>query len=359
MKVAQIRGVAAYLPEGRLDNKELAQVFSNWTEEKIKRKIGIASRPIAAKDETAVDMGVAACERLFASGIAERDSVDFLVLCTQSPDYFLPTSACLLQHRLGLKSSCGAFDINLGCSGYVYGLGVCKGLIESGVARNVLFVTSETYSKYINERDRVTRPLFGDGATATLLEAADVDAETNDALGDAPGIGPFEYGADGSGANMLIVEAGASRLPSSPETAVAYSDSQAGYRSKDQLFMNGAGIFTFSIDVIPPLVSRLERLAADRGASVDAYIFHQANKFMLDRLREECGNLDPAKFFNNIMTRGNTVSSSIPIAIIDASRDGLVHPGSRALLVGFGVGLSWGACFARFPENFRVAPLED
>ena len=95
------------------------------------------------------------------------------------------------------------------------------------------------------------------------------------------------------------------------------------------------------------------------GASVDAYIFHQANKFMLDRLREECGNLDPAKFFNNIMTRGNTVSSSIPIAIIDASRDGLVHPGSRALLVGFGVGLSWGACFARFPENFRVAPLED
>ncbi|MBR4752565.1 MAG: ketoacyl-ACP synthase III [Thermoguttaceae bacterium] len=359
MKVAQIRGIAAYLPEGRLDNKELAQIFSNWTEEKIKRKIGIETRPIAAEGETAVDLGVAAGERLLASGVVERDEIDFVVLCTQSPDYFLPSSACLIQSRLGLKTGCGAFDINLGCSGYVYGLGVCKGLIESGIARKVLFITAETYSKYINEKDRVTRPLFGDGATATLLEAADLDVATSDALSGAPAIGPFEYGTDGNGANMLIVEAGASRLPASPETSVAYSDSQAGYRSKEQLFMNGAGIFTFSIDVVPPLVKRCEQIAADAGMSIDAYIFHQANRFMLDRLREECGGLDERKFFNSLLTRGNTVSSSIPIAIIDAVRDGMVKPGSCALLVGFGVGLSWGAGFVRFPENFQVVPLED
>ncbi len=359
MKVAQIRGIAAYLPEGRLDNKELARVFSNWTEEKIKRKIGIVERPIAAEGETAVDLGVAACERLLSVGIVERDEIDFVVLCTQSPDYFLPTSACLIQRRLGLKTNCGAFDINLGCSGYVYGLGVCKGLIESGLARKVLFVTAETYSKYINEKDRATRPLFGDGATATLLEVAELDVVSSDVLSGASAIGPFEYGTDGSGANMLIVEAGASRTPSTPETSVAYADSQAGYRSRDQLFMNGAGIFTFSINVVPPLVRRCEKIASDADVTIDAYVFHQANRFMLDRLREECGDLDESKYFNNILTRGNTVSSSIPIAVIDAVRDGMIKPRSCALLVGFGVGLSWGAGFVRFPDNFQVVPLED
>ena len=359
MKVAQIRGIAAYLPGERLDNLELASIFSNWTDEKIRRKVGIATRPIAAKDETSVDMAVTACERLFASGIASRDEVDFVVLCTQSPDYLLPTSACLLQKRLGLKNNCGALDINLGCSGYVYGLGVCKGLLESGLARKALFVTAETYSKYINKKDRVTRPLFGDAATATLLEAVDFETETNDVFGGAPTIGPVEYGSDGSGAGMLIVEAGGSRLPSSPETSVEYVDSQGGCRSKEQLFMNGTGIFTFSIDVIPPLVRRNVALAKERGLEIDAFIFHQANKFMLDRLRDECGCIESSKFFNNIMTRGNTVSSSIPIAIIDSVRDGLVKPGTCAMLVGFGVGLSWGAGLVRFPENFQVVPLDD
>lgn len=359
MKNAQIRGIAAYLPEGRLENKELAQVFSNWTDEKIKRKIGIATRPIAADGETALDLGVKAAERLFDAKIARREEIDFVVFCTQSPDYFLPTSACVIQNRLGLKTACGAFDLNLGCSGYVYCLGVCKGLVESGVAKKVLLITSETYSKYINEQDRVTRPLFGDGATATLVDAEETDAQTNDVFSGKAAIGPFEYGTNGDGANMLIVEAGASRMPSTPETAIAYADSQAGYRSKEQLFMNGAGIFAFSIEVVPPLVKRMEALAKARDAQIDAYIFHQANKFMLDRLREECGDLDRDKFFNNMMTRGNTVSSSIPIAMIDATRDGMIKPGSCALLVGFGVGLSWGAGFVRLPDDFRVAFLDD
>ena len=361
MKVAQIRGIAAYLPEGRLENKELAQVFSNWnwTEEKIERKIGIVSRPIAGEGETATDLGVAAAERLFESGMVARDEIDFIVFCTQSPDYFLPTSACVIQSRLGLKTTCGAFDFNLGCSGYVYGLGLCKGLLESGLARKALFITSETYSKYINKKDRVTRPLFGDGATATLLEAVDLDVATSDVLSGAPAIGPFEFGTDGAGADMLVIEAGASRMPATAETSIERSDSRGGYRSKEQLYMNGSGIFAFSVEVVPPLVKRCQDIAAEHNVSIDAYIFHQANKFMLDRLREECGNLDKKKFYNNIMTRGNTVSSSIPIAIIDAVRDGMVAPGMCALLVGFGVGLSWGAGLVRFPENFQVVPLDD
>ena len=358
MKIAQLRGVAAYLPKGRLENQELAKVFTNWTEEKIKRKIGIETRPIAAPDETALDMGALAAERLFEFGIVDRKEIDFVVFCTQSPDYFLPTSACVLQERLHLNANCGAFDMNLGCSGYVYGVGVCKGLVESGIARKVLFITSETYSKYINEADRVTRPLFGDGATATLFDADEIDASSNDVFSGLPALGPFEYGTDGSGAKMLIVEAGGARVPKSDATSEPYVDAQGGFRSREQLYMNGGGIFSFSIDVVPQLVRRMEALARERETQIDAYIFHQANKFMLDRLREECDDLDKTKFFNNIMTRGNTVSSSVPIAIIDAARDGYIRPGSCAMLVGFGVGLSWGACLVRFPMNFQVAPLE-
>ncbi|MCF0233844.1 MAG: ketoacyl-ACP synthase III [Thermoguttaceae bacterium] len=354
MKIAQIKSVAAYLPEGRLGNKELVEAFPMWTEDKIRRKLGIAERPLAVPGETASDMGFHAAERLFSSGLARREDIDFLVFCTQSPDYFLPTSACVLQHRLGLRKDCGAFDINLGCSGYVYGLGVCKGLLTAGLARKVLFICAETYSRYINPQDRVTRPLFGDGAAATLLEVA--DAPEDDVFAGAPTLGPFEFGTDGAGAGMLMVPAGASRKPSTPETAVPTADAFGAYRSQNQLYMNGQAIFTFSIDVVPPLVKRVVGMAAARGAEIDAYIFHQANKFMLDRLRELC-EIDERRYFNNIATRGNTVSASIPIAMIDAVRDGVLKPGNLALLVGFGVGLSWGATFVRLPEDFQVVPL--
>ncbi len=355
MKIAQISGIAAWLPDGRLNNAELVKAFPKWTEEKLRRKLGIDERPIAAENETATDLGVLAAKRLFDEGIARPDEIDFLVLCTQSPDYFLPSSACLMQARLGLRQECGAFDINLGCSGYVYGLGVCKGLIESGLAKKVLFVTAETYCKHINERDSVSRPIFSDGAAATLLEA--VESDSNDVFSGAPALGPFEFGTDGTGADMLVVEAGGARLPASAETAVERIDMHGNYRSKNQLYMNGPGVFTFSINVVPPLVQRFRDLAARRGAEIDAYIFHQANKFMLDRLLDLC-ELEPEKYFNDIATRGNTVSCTIPIAMIDAMKTGLVQPGRLALLVGFGVGLSWGAGLVRFPENFRVVPLE-
>ena len=190
--------------------------------------------------------------------------------------------------------------------------------------------------------------------TAKLTDTAD---SANDVFANAPTIGPFEYGADGSGAHMLIVEAGASRTPSTPETATPRYDHLGNYRSRDQLFMHGPGVFTFSIDVVPPLVKRFEQLAAAHNFSIDAYVFHQANKFMLDRLRDLC-EIAPEKYFNSVETRANTVSSTIPIALIDASRSGLVRPGATALLCGFGVGLSWGACLARFPSNFAVCPLD-
>ncbi|MDO4587392.1 MAG: ketoacyl-ACP synthase III [Planctomycetia bacterium] len=349
MNAAQIRGISYYLPKKELTNEELVASFSGWTTDKIEQKLGIAVRPIAGPDETAADMAYYAGELLLDSGICRREEIDFVILCTQSPDYFLPTSACILQKRLGLSTRCGAFDFNLGCSGYIYGLAICKGLVESGLAKNVLLLTSETYSKYINEQDRSSRPLFGDGATATLINCA-ATAKPNE---QESWIGPFELGTDGNGADMLIVPAGAHRLPASPETAIVQPDGHGSYRSKNQLFMHGSGIFAFIIDIIPPLIERYKQYSRDNHFNIDYYIFHQANRYILERLRELC-EIEESVYFNDMMARGNTVSSSIPTAIVDAMQQKKIKPGDNSLLVGFGVGLSWGACLVRFPEHFQA-----
>lgn len=353
--LAQISDISYYLPSTTLGNQELSGVFAEWSQTKALRKLGIEERPIAGSDETALDMAVLAGERLFEQGKCQREEIDFVLLCTQSPDYFLPTSACLIQEKLGLPKKVGALDFNLGCSGYVYGLALCKGLIEAGMSRKVLFLTSETYSKYINKLDRTNRPLFGDGATATLVEAVKVNemterGPTNESHLE-PLIGPFEFGTDGKGGKMLIVPAGAHRKPANAQTAIEHPDGRGGVRSQNQLYMDGAGIFIFAVDTVPPLVNDLLAQCGKTREDIDCFVFHQANRYMLDKLRDLC-EIDPGKYFNDVMTRGNTVSSSIPIAIVDAYKSGMLRPGATVMLVGFGVGLSWGATLVKIPDHF-------
>lgn len=333
-----------------LGNEYLSSVFSGWTAEKITLKLGIANRPVAAPGETATDLAYHAGRRLLDSGICDPQSIDFVLLCTQSPDYFLPTSACILQERLGLSTRCGALDINLGCSGYVYSVAVAKGLIEAGLAKRVLLLTSETYSKYINELDRASRPLFGDGASASLIELDENASHSEQWLG------PFEFGTDGRGADLLIVPAGGHRMSRSEETAKITPDGLGSFRSKNDLFMHGPGIFNFSINTIPPLVERMERLAQDKEIAIKTYIFHQANRYMLDRLRGLCG-MSEERYYNKMTDCGNTVSSSIPIAMTDAWNEGFLKPEESCMLVGFGVGLSWGAALIRLPQHFRSIPM--
>ncbi|MDI9445760.1 MAG: ketoacyl-ACP synthase III, partial [Planctomycetota bacterium] len=263
---------------------------------------------------------------------------------TQEPDHFLPTTACLMQHRLGLPNSCGAFDFNLGCSGFIYGLSLARGLIETGEARNVLLLTGSTYSKFINPKDRVSRPLFGDGAAATLVRSVDQPS------GGGPWIGPFVFGTDGSGGDLLMVPAGGLRMPATAETAIEQTDSKGGVRSKNQLYMHGPGVFSFSVDRVPPLVQELLDKAGLKRDDVDLYVFHQANKFMLERLRKQCG-LNADRFMIDMLDRGNTVSSTIPIALVDAQTSGRLNHNARVMLVGFGVGLSWAATLAVLPDG--------
>lgn len=317
------------MPERVLTNEELAALYPSWPAEKILGKTGIRERRIAAPDETAADLAFAAGEKLFASGTARREEIDFLILCTQAPDFILPTTACVLQDRLGLRHDIGAFDMNLGCSGFVYGVSVAAGLIASGAAANVLLLTADTYSKYIHDMDKSVRTLFGDGAAATLLSASNTGR-----------IGPFVFGTDGSGAHDLIVEAGGFRTPRCPETGLDQEDDGGNMRSRDNLFMHGANVMNFSLREVPQTYSKLLRLTGWTHDEVDKVVLHQANKFMLDALQRKL-KLAPEKVPRCYEDVGNTVSSTIPFALESISEKGQMAQGTQMVLIGFGVGLSW------------------
>src|ERR1700687_4874094 len=332
-KRAAIRAIKSFLPEGTLTNEQLAAEFGAWHAGQILSKTGVAVRGVAGANETASDLGVAAGQRLFASSACGPDEIDFLLFCTQSPDYFTPTSACVMQDRLGLKTSCGAIDFNQGCSGYVYGLTLAKSLIEGGSASNVLLVTADTYTKFINRRDRSIRTLFGDGAAATLVSTVERNSEM---------IGPFVLGTDGRGANQIIVPAGGLRCPPTPETAIEKEDDAGNWRSEENLFMDGADVFGFAMKTVPDTLSRLLEKCGLTLDQIDFIVPHQANKFMLERLRAKM-KIPAEKFWIDMEHCGNTVSSTIPIALESAIEQGRIKQGDLVALVGFGVGYSWGA----------------
>lgn len=336
---ARIAAIATHLPERVLSNDDLAELYPAWPAAKILEKTGIAERRIAAEGETATDLAFHAAEKLFNNGACTRDEVDFLILCTQAPDHILPTSACILQHRLGLPTRVGALDINLGCSGFVYGLSLAAGLIASGAARNVVLLTADTYSKFIHPQDKSVRTLFGDGAAATLIQPAEP--------GSTAAIGPFVFGTDGSGAGDLIVEAGAARLPRSAETAVEVTDRTGNVRSRDHLYMNGGSVLNFTLREVPRAVAALLDKTGTTADDYDKFVLHQANKFMLDALGKKL-NVPLERVSRHFEAIGNTVSSTIPFVMEREMALGGGFPGTRMMLVGFGVGLSWAAASVSF-----------
>ena len=326
MESASIGPIATYLPETVEDNSLLEARFPRWNMDLIYAKTGIRVRHVAAEDQCASDLGVAAAEKLFARHHVDRRSIDFLLFCTQTPDYPLPTTACLIQDRLGLPTSIGALDFNLGCSGFVYGLSLADGLIRSGSARRVLLITAETYSKYIDSTDRSLRTIFGDGAAATLIEASS-----------KPSLSSFVFGTDGSGANSLMVAQGGAR------PAAQAIRPQKRKRWPSSLYMDGPELVKFTLSAVPPMI---DQLMADTGWTrddVDLYLMHQATFFMLEHLRARL-KLDEEQLPVVLEKYGNTVSSTMPLLIHDLRAEGRLRPGTRSLLAGFGVGLSWAGC---------------
>lgn len=331
MMKAKINSISYYLPVIRLTNEEININFPEWDINKISSKTGIKTRHISASNEYASDLAIKAANKLFEEHSINKNEIDFLLYCTQSPDYFLPTTACILQEKLNLGTHIGALDFNLGCSGFVYGLSLAKGLIAGNMAKNILLITSETYSKYIHPKDKSNLTIFGDAAAATLISADNGIFE----------IGDFIFGTDGLGSENLIVKNGAIR--NAAKKGVDTMDEYGNVKNDDYLHMNGSEIFNFTIGSIPILTQKLLEKINLKLDNIDLFIFHQANKYMLNHLRKKIG-ISEDKFIINIEHCGNTVSSTIPIAIYEGLKQGRFNNAKNIVLEGFGVGYSWAAC---------------
>lgn len=326
MPFAELGPISVHFPERRETNEDLQKEFPNWDMPLIEQKTGIKSRYIAAEKETAADLAVQASEKLFAEHKVDRDSIDFVLLCTQTPDYPLPTTACLIQDRLGLKHTCGALDFNLGCSGFVYGMAVAEGLIRCGAAKRILLLTAETYSKYIDADDRSLRTIFGDAAAATLVQASDQE-----------GVSAFSFGTDGSGADTLMVADGGARCGDD------VLKPRHRKRWKSRLYMDGPSLINFTVGAIPGLIEDVLGKAGIGAEQINYYLLHQATRKMLEQLQDRLG-AGEEKLPIRLEEYGNTVSCTLPILISEMRNDGKINPGTKSLLIGFGVGWSWAGC---------------
>jgi len=324
---AKIRQITFSLPQRRESNQDLLIDNPDWDLGKIYEKTGVAQRYVAAPEQTAADLCVEAAEQLLQRGVVSRQEIDGVVLCTQSPDYQLPTTACMIQERLKLSQRVAAFDVNLGCSGFVYGLAMAGSLVETGLCRQVLLLCGETYTRYIDAHDRTCRPLFSDAGSATLIQASE-----------QPLIGPFELGTDGRGYADLII----------PNSGARATNGTSGQRA--MLKMEGASVFMFTMSAVPSSIRQLLGTAGIALEQIDWFVFHQASKLVLDEIVRHL-NLPPEKVIRNLETVGNTVSATIPIALKQAADAGLLKTGQTIMLVGFGVGYSWGACLLQWSDH--------
>lgn len=334
--MAFVKAISYYLPERIVTNEELVKEFPEWSVDKVAQKVGVDSRHIAAENETAGDMAEKAARKLFEEYHIDPKTIGFLMLCTQSPDYFLPSTACVLQNRLGIPTTAGAFDYNLGCSGCVYGMAMAKGLIAAGIAKNVLLLTAETYNKYLHPSDKSNRSIFGDGSAACLISTEGF-AE----------IGEFVLRTDGSGAENLIVKTGGARQKTA--TGLFVEDEEGHIWYDDYLYMNGGAIINFTLDAVPAMMNEILIKNNLEKEQIDYYIFHQANKFMLNTIRKVCV-LPKDKFYMNLSNTGNTVSSTVLIGLKDCIKEKTINSGDLVMISGFGVGLSWGGTILRIIE---------
>jgi 3-oxoacyl-[acyl-carrier-protein] synthase-3 len=330
---AFIKSISYYLPEQVFTNDDFFMAFPESIANKENlSKIGVNKRHIASNTELASDLAVKSALKLFDEHQINPNDIDFLLFCAQEFDYFTPTTACVIQNRLKLPTHCGALDFNLGCSGFVYGLAVAKGLIESVGMNNVLLLTSSTLTRKLHPKDENLRYLFGDAACATLISSGNSNSC----------IHQFSFGTDGEGAEKIIVKDGGARNPINKESYHEIVNEYGNITSKAFMEMKGVSVFSFSIKTVPKLIYDLLQKNNKQIDEIDLFIFHQANLFIIDTIRKKM-NLPEEKVFNFMEEVGNTISSSIPIVLYEAIKCGKAKKGDTILLAGFGVGLSWGA----------------
>jgi len=340
-KKSFIRGIVTVVPSRVKSIDDEVELYGGNVEqiERIKKTIGLHERRVVEEDVTAGDLCEDAARSLLEKCGVEATEIDAVMMVTQTPDYFQPATACALHGKLGLKEDCAAFDVNLGCSGYVYALWLAGMMIETGSCKKVLVLAGDTISRCVHPRDRALAPLFGDAGSATLLSKADEERESW-----------FSLKSDGSGYKNLIVPAGAFRQPTSEETRKEEADADGNIRSLEQLHMDGAEVFNFSIKVEPKAVREILEFSGKSMEEVDALVFHQANKYILSNIARRLKVPLEKVPLGTVEKYGNQSSASIPGTICDALGGRLLKEEMNLILSGFGVGLSWATCLLRVGE---------
>lgn len=331
-----IEQIEYYLPEKIVTNEDLSLVNPEWDIKKSEEKTGVLSRHITKSDQTALDLAINAIEKLFIKDRNIQDKIGGIVFCTQSQDYIMPPNSFLIHKHFGFDENVWTFDYNQACSGYIYGLAISRGILETKLANCVLLITSETYSKYMNPKDRSTITLFGDGAAASILS-----------LNSTRGIIDVVLSSNGNKYDTFLIPAGGCRMPKSKHTKETVIDDSGNLKSPENIHMNGFAIWQFISSKVSEQIRELLNRNGLTVNDIDLFIFHQASKLTLNSLIKML-KIDENKAFMNLKYIGNTVSSSIPIALKDAEEQGKLKKNKLVLLSGFGVGLSWGSAIMKY-----------
>jgi len=336
IKAPHIVGISTCVPSARFDNLKDTSEFSQTEVRKVVAMAGVAARRVVDTTTCSTDLCFAAATNLLKSVDCKPETIDGLILITQTPDYFMPSSSCLLHNRLGLSKECASFDINLGCSGYVYGLWFAAMMLSSGSCRKVLLLHGDTPTLYADKADRSVSLLFGDAGSATLFEAGNSGA---------PDYWYFVLHTDGAGFGDLIIEAG------------GFRDRFSSDPRKHCVSMKGANVFNFTITVLPPLIRDTLTVSGMSLEEIDYYIFHQSNQFIMNHVIKRVG-IQPERVPIILKEFGNTGGPSIPLAITQGN---LTRPGERRLklmLLGYGVGLSWGSALVHLDTSAVLSHVE-
>lgn len=331
-----IKKISYYLPKKVVTNESLKRQFPSWNMQKIEEKSGVFRRYIAKKNETAFDLACKAIDLLIEDSSFDIEEIQGIIFCTQSPDYIMPSNAFLVHEKYAFSKNVWAFDYNLACSGYIYGLTIARGLLETKMAKNILLINADTYSKYINKKDRSTSILFSDAAAVSILT-----------LEEKKGIIDIELASEGKDFKSFYIPAGGLRFPKNSFTRKVTIDSSGNEKSLNDIQMNGFGVWDFITKNIPSQIIELLKRNKYSVDDIDLFIFHQASKLTLDSLIKKM-KINPNKVFLNLDKIGNTVSASIPIALKDAENSKILKRGDLILISGFGVGLSWGTAIIKY-----------
>lgn len=329
-KGVKLSGIAACVPRNITQATNGQGLMTESELQKTIKFTGVESRRSADHNICASDLCYKAALSLFEDLKIAEDTIDLVLFVSQTPDYRLPATACTLQRRLKLNQNVGAFDINLGCSGYVYGLSVAYAFAsQSGMSR-VLLLCGDTITKAVSPQDRSTALLFGDAGSATLVEKSDVNSKAY-----------FSLNTDGEGEDVIKIKGGGYRQPSSHATLASKRNHDGGVRNDEQIYMDGARVFNFTIDKIPKDINRILTFANQSLSDVDYIVFHQANQFILNYLTKKLKYSTP-QAPSTLAKYGNTSCATIPLTVVDKLKNQIRCPNKKNILFsGFGVGLSW------------------